>query len=213
MNRIMMTRRSLVAGVATAINAKDFDAFAAVSCGPFNANGIQQCVAGLQIGSFRTAQQRCEDWCWAACIETIFFLHGQERIVETLFGTTECEAGQAAIGREIVDAISRDWEDNRGRQFRAEASPLVDLDYDIWDPDAAQNAANELANNNPLITIALGHATVVTALTYLRDRDGSGKPVQMVVRDPWPGHPNRRTVNFSVDLNGTVFLAAVHVTG
>ena len=207
----MMTRRSLVAGVATAIVAKNVDAFAAVSCGPFNADDEQRCIAGLQIGSLRTAQQRCQSWCWAACIETIFLLHGfrvrQERIVEKLFGSAVCEP---AVGREIVETITGDWQDDRGREFNADAFPLLDLDYDIQSPTAAEDAAHELANNNPLIAVALGHATVLTALTYLRHRDGSGRPLQVVVRDPYPGSPNPRTLNLR-EANSTVFLAAVHV--
>jgi hypothetical protein len=213
MSRMMMTRRSLVAGITTAIVARDFDALAAVSCTPFNADDVQRCVAGLQIASLRTARQRCESWCWAACIETIFFLHGfrvdQKRIAEKLFGTAECEP---AVGRQIVETITGDWVDDRGREFSAQAFPLVDLDYGIWEPTAVEDAAHELANNNPLINIALGHATVLTALTYLRHRDGSGMPLQMVVRDPYPGNPNRRTLDFQ-EINGSVFLAAVHVAG
>ncbi len=174
--------------------------------------GVQQCTAGLEIGQTTTARQRCPEWCWAACIETIFALHGksvpQEAIVDKIFGGPACSA---AVGPQIIGAIDGIWTETNGRQFSARAVPLLDMQFGIWTPNAAAAVAIELANNNPLINGALGHATVLTAMTYLRDIYGRGMPMQIVVRDPWPESPNRRMLTVQ-EVAGTNFLAAIRVS-
>jgi len=77
--------------------------------------------------------------------------------------------------------------------------------------NAAPIVATELANGYPLINGALGHATVLTEMTYLRDRFGRGMPVEFTVRDPWPENPNRRSLN-AQEVAGTNFLALVRVS-
>jgi hypothetical protein len=68
---------------------------------------------------------------------------------------------------------------------------LWDAQFGFGRPDAIAIAAQELARNNPLILGAMGHATVMTAMTY----SGNGQFIQInevIIRDPWPGNPNRR---------------------
>jgi hypothetical protein len=47
-------------------------------------------------------------------------------------------------------------------------------------------AAQDLAADMPLIVGTMGHAMVLTALTYNRDGYGSGVVTGAIVRDPWP---------------------------
>jgi hypothetical protein len=76
-------------------------------------------------------------------------------------------------------------------------------------PDAVIQVARELESNNPLILGAMGHATVLTAITY----SGNAFGVQInevVIRDPWPFRPNRRALS-PQEAFLTQFLAKVDV--
>jgi hypothetical protein len=61
---------------------------------------------------------------------------------------------------------------------------------DVFSANAI-TAAQDLSANMPLIVGAMGHAMVLTALTYWRDVYGRGQVVDAVVRDPWPGRGRR----------------------
>lgn len=186
-------------------------ALAALRCGPFDGRGVQLCEVGIPNLTMPTVRQRCPQWCWAACIEAIFALHGhpvpQEAIVHRLFGGLVC---RPVPGPGIVRAVDGAWRDASGTRFGAEAEVLWDAQYGFGRPDAAAEAARELAEGNPLINGALGHATVLTAMTYARDAAGRGQPLQIVVRDPWPLNPNRRVLG-PQEAMGTMFLAKVRV--
>ncbi|MGE0626783.1 MAG: hypothetical protein AB7O43_03090 [Hyphomicrobiaceae bacterium] len=171
---------------------------------------MQTCTAGLQLGPIVTASQQCQNWCWAACIEAVFAMRGyrvsQRAIVRKIYGGTEpCSR---AIGPQIIQAVNGPWIDANNRRFMAYAAPLIDLQFGVLHPQAAALAAQELARNNPLINGAAGHATVMTAMTYVRNNLGQGMPVQIIVRDPWPGNPNRRVLT-PREVAGTFFLARV----
>jgi hypothetical protein len=157
-----------------------------------------------------TAAQQCLEWCWAACIEAVFAFHGhhvrQERIARKIFGVPICAR---AIGPQVISAIDGDWVDESHNSFLASAQVLWDTQFEFGRPDAVAVAARELEAGNPLILGALGHATVMTAMTY----SGNGLGVQInevVVRDPWPGSPNRRTLSLQ-EAMWTQFLAKVEV--
>jgi len=205
-------RRMVLAGLGASLCLAGTKAFANVSCTPFDGFGRQICTAGLQLGAITTAQQQCQSWCWAACIETVFALHGhtvhQDAIVKKLFGQLVCTT---ANGPQIIQAINGSWVDAQGNAFNATAWPLIDLQFGMMAPNAAAAAAVELANNNPLINGAAGHATVMTAMTYVRDGFGNGMPTQIIVRDPWPGNSNLRTLG-PQEVAGTFFLARVAVS-
>lgn len=205
----MMSRRKLVGvGAAAAAFTLQRPSLARLACQDFP--GFRTCTVGVTIG-LPIARQRCPEWCWAACIEAIFTFHGhptkQERIVEKVFGNAA--TCHAAIGPQIVAAIDGDWKDDRDDSFEASAEVLWDAQFAFGRPDAVLQAARELEADNPLILGALGHATVLTAMTY----SGNGVAVQLnqlVVRDPFPGNPNRR--NFTPqEAFATQFLAKVTV--
>lgn len=209
-----LSRRNLLlfSGAATISAATAKSAQAAVQCTQFNRQGVQQCQAGVRIGNVITAQQGCPNWCWAACVQTIFGVNGydvyQEEIVARLYPNLACST---ATGIEIANATAGRWIDRRGYRFRARVTPLLDLSMGLANSNAAAQVASELASDRPVINGAMGHATVLTAMTYLRDQFGRGMPQQITVRDPWPGNRNRRTLS-PQEARGTFFIAAVRVS-
>jgi hypothetical protein len=130
----------------------------------------------------------------------------QERIVQRVFGAPFCAP---AIGPQIIAAIDGSWLDDSENAFDARSQVLWDTQFGFGRPDAVVIAAQELEAGNPLILGAAGHATVMTAMTY----SGNAFGVQIneiIVRDPWPGSPNRRSLSPQEAL-ATQFLAKVQV--
>jgi hypothetical protein len=70
-------------------------------------------------------------------------------------------------------------------------------------------ATQDLSNDMPLIIGTMGHAMVLTSLTYVRDQFGRGDVTAAVVRDPWPG--NGRRVLSAQEWYNTSFLARIRV--
>jgi hypothetical protein len=186
-------------------------AHAALRCTPFDGRGIQMCEVGLDqnLGAV-TAQQEHSQWCWAACISAIFNYHGhpvdQGRIVASTYGQV---VNLPAHGRQIAIATSRPWQDDRGQPFESHCEVLWDSGEFVARPDAAGQAARELAQGDPLIIGAAGHAMVLTAMSYARNQMGNGQPTQAIVRDPWPGRGRRPLL--PQEWAQVVFLAKVHV--
>ena len=205
----MISRRKLVSAGAATLCIPHV-AQSAVQCTPYDASGIQYCEAGVYIGSV-TAQQECQNWCWAACIEAVFHQHGyvvpQEAIVERIYSDLSC---RPATGKMIIEALSGNWIDEYGCQFQAWGEPIIDLHHGIWSYDAAARVASELAANNPLINGAVGHATMISAISYNRNYYGQGQVVSITVRDPWPGKPNKRLLT-PQEAQGTFFVGRVVV--
>ncbi|MDA0784757.1 MAG: hypothetical protein O3B37_00565 [Proteobacteria bacterium] len=132
----------------------------------------------------------------------------QEAIVEKLYGNQFiCEP---AAGPGIVSAIEGQWQDRNGNEFYASAQVLADLQFGIVNPAALEQASWFLANDTPLINGALGHATLMTAMEWVEDNFGNYQLQNIIVRDPWPGRPNRRRLT-DQEFAGSTFLAAVTV--
>jgi hypothetical protein len=169
----------MIAGLTAATALAPMPAFAAGRCANLN-DTIRQCTVGLEL-SVPIAQQRCNSWCWAACIEAVFATNNlivpQEAVVATLFGTDPDTNCQGADEQMIVAAISGTWTDARGQEFRASAEILplgwmgvrtpdqTTIGADMTDPEAMALAMaqdlfsaqdqrtmlSELENGNPLI--------------------------------------------------------------
>jgi hypothetical protein len=186
---------------------------AAMRCAPFDGRGIQLCEVGLDqnLGAV-VAQQEHSQWCWAACISAIFNYYGypveQGRIVAATYGRL---VNLPAHGREIATATNRPWQDRSGRPFTSRCEVLWDSGAYVARPDAAGQAAQELAQGEPLIIGAAGHAMVLTAMSFARNAMGAGQPTQAIVRDPWPGH-GRRALQ-PQEWMQVQFLAKVHIAG
>lgn len=220
--RSTLSRRRILAGLAGAAAFGPMHAFAAGSCNPIDASN-QRCTVGLQIPlDVQTVRQRCENWCWAACIEAIFSLHNhavaQESIVEKIYGGSDpianCKGGNL---EQVLQAIDGTWIDQYGLQFQAAAEVLFDaasnirssqvdpnnpdaiastMAYSMFTSDDVKPVINELANGSPLllgrIGAPIGHAMVLTAMTFTVNKSGIIKIEELIVRDPWPESDNRR---------------------
>ncbi|MEM6475549.1 MAG: papain-like cysteine protease family protein [Pseudomonadota bacterium] len=207
-----MKRREFIVGAGAAALMVPGSASAALRCTNADWRGIQQCEAGIPSLRIIPALQRCPQWCWAACIQMIFAKHrhrvSQEDIVAGLFGDLRCSP---ANGPQIARAVnSRRWRDSRGRRFYPKAFPLADFDFGVNNFSAAAQAARYLADGYPLINGAVGHATVMTSMTYLRAPNGQGEVQSIIVRDPWPGAGGRRMLT-AREAYGTRLLLAIEV--
>ncbi len=201
----MLSRRAAILGLgSTAISEA---AFAGLACQDYP--GFRTCTVGVDV-LVDTARQQLPHWCWAVCIQAVFEIGGhivnQQRIVQKVFGI---DVDRSAYGPEIVAAVAGRWIDDDDRSFEANATVLWDSQYSFGRPDAVVQAARALEIGRPLIVGALGNATLLTAMTYA----GNGFNLQLeqlVVRDPWPGNPNRRVLSLQEAL-GTQFLAQVDI--
>lgn len=188
---IGMNRRRFLTGLASASLAGWFipnDARALLTCLPAEPTGAQQCQAGINsaVAEFTAAQvggQHLNEWCWAACIAMVFNYYGfplpQEEIVRQTWGSI---VNLPAYLGQIVADLNRPWIDIRGRPFGVAG--------DSYSANPA-TAAQDLAQDMPLIITTMGHAMVLTGLTYIRDASGGGQVTSAIVRDPWPGRGRR----------------------
>jgi hypothetical protein len=181
--------------------------------------GLQGCIVGIptdrinRIAAIAGTSQEQSEWCWAASISMLFGYYGhpvsQEQIVRQAFGQLVNMPGSPAL---ISQALNREWVDTRGKHFRSSA---------IYSDAAAGGGAvnndviaNELHDNHPLIVGAVGHAMLLTAMTYqpIATPDGMlhvGRVFSAAVRDPWPYNTPRRELSAS-EMRPT-FLAAVSI--
>lgn len=220
----MLSRRQVMVGLP-AIAAMQAPAAQAVTrCTAVDAQGSQRCVSGLEIGSVKTVRQRCVEWCWAACIQTIFSLNGreveQEQAVDKLFGTRVCRPATAS---QIMSVVNGEWIDQYGVRFRARGQMMrdvgllsatgnspSDITTGLFFNDGAKQLVAELDRGSPLIVGAVGHATVLTAASYTKLSNGVIWLNELVVRDPWPESPNRRVLTVA-EVRGAFFVARIGV--
>jgi hypothetical protein len=202
------SRRVFFMGAAALLTLPSRSARAELQCSDFP--GYRTCTSGVRVGGV-TAQQKCSEWCWAACVEAIFAFHGrqvsQDRIVAKVFGAPACTP---AAGPQIVSAINGTWSTDDDDSFDAQADVLWDTQYGFGRQDAIVQAAQALAAGNPLILGAMGHATMMTAITYSMDAYRV-QINQVLLRDPWPGNPNLRALS-TQEAMFTQFLAKVEVS-
>lgn len=185
-----MNRRNFVA-ISTTVGSSFLLprlAFAGQSCGPVVPPGVQQCDVGIDskiayIMAASVGGQHASEWCWAACIETVFRYYGhrvpQERIVSETWGSIVNMPGQP---QQILSDLNRDWTDVDGNIFQVEG--------DIYSANPI-TASQDLAQDMPLIIGTMGHAMVLTALRFVRDSSGNGQVTAAYVRDPFPGRGGR----------------------
>ncbi|MDH5824964.1 papain-like cysteine protease family protein [Luteimonas sp. RD2P54] len=178
-------------------------AYAELQCGPWVHPGVQRCHAGLnsQLAFISAKQQRNSQWCWAACIEMVFRYYGyvvpQERIVSETWGSLVNMPGYPG---QILANLNRPWQDDFGRRFGVSgdsftANPIT--------------ASQDLAGGRPLIIGSMGHAMVLTAVTFDRDSHGNGQVVSAIVRDPWEDRGRR--ILTAQEWFATTFLARISV--
>ena len=126
------------------------------------------------------------------------FYVSQERIVQETWGSI---INMPAHNDVILSNLNRKWTDDYGNRFK------VTSDSYTANPITA---AQDLANDMPLIIGTLGHAMVLTSLVYWQDTYGNGDVTSAIVRDPWPGN-GKRTLS-AQEWYSTSFLARIRVT-
>jgi hypothetical protein len=175
-------------------------------CGPAVPPAVRQCHVGIDsavahVAAAAVGGQHLSQWCWAACIEMVFRHYGlhvpQEQIVTETWGGI---VNLPAYPNTILANLNRPWIDRAGRRFRVSADSLSANPI---------TAAQDLAQDMPLIVGTMGHAMVLTALSYVLDRAGNGSVTAAIVRDPWPGK-GRRTLS-PQEWYGMSFLARIRV--
>ncbi|HCT60286.1 MAG TPA: hypothetical protein DGA22_05320 [Acidobacterium sp.] len=185
---------SLASGMAAAPFLR-----AAQTCGPitmtpvatpfgWQMHQVRQCVAGIPSFAFRQAYQQMDEWCWAASISMVFAYYGhpieQTRIVSETWGSIQ---NMPAQNDDILRDLNKGWTDDAGTRFHS-SGDMVTVNV--------ATAVQDLQQNHPLIVGALGHATVLTALTSNIDlATGQWQVVAATVRDPWPANGGRRVLS------------------
>ncbi|MES3020678.1 MAG: papain-like cysteine protease family protein [Pseudomonadota bacterium] len=196
-----MKRRQLLLSSAALAASWSAPALARTACSPYYPNGMQQCESGIDSAMAYISPQGNSQWCWAACIQMIFRYYGynvpQHRIVAETWGGI---VNMPAQPRQILANLNREWRDDNGRRFGASA------DMSTANPITA---AQDLAQNQPLVIGTMGHAMVLTSLVYARAPNGGGEVVSATVRDPWQDR-GRRTLS-AQEWYQTSFLARVRV--
>lgn len=133
------------------------------------------------------AYQQASEWCWAACIQMVFEYWGhaitQQEIVRQTWGVI---ANMPAQPLDIVRDLNRSWKDRNGNAFAVQG--------DVFSANGA-TAAQDLAAEMPLIIGSMGHAMVLTAVSYNRAANGQGQVTGAIVRDPWPGNGGKRQLS------------------
>nr|WP_314528323.1 papain-like cysteine protease family protein [uncultured Pseudomonas sp.] len=202
----MRRRTFLLSSCWAALTTLPVISDAKLACGPYVPPGIQKCNAGIDssladIAAAAVGGQHLSQWCWAACIEMVFTYYGhpvpQERIVYETWGSIVNLPGQPP---QIVKSLNRYWTDNDGASFLAIADTTSVNEI---------TAAHDLASDMPLIIGTMGHAVVLTALTYVHDTFGGGQVQIATVRDPWPGRGRRTLTN--QEWNNISFAARIRV--
>jgi hypothetical protein len=198
-----MERRDFLGGLGALSCVLPTSAFGRLACTPFNPLGIAECEAGIDSSLVHVAAQEQDfsNWCWAACIEMVFRYYGcrvpQERIVRDAWGSPDNYPGGP---QEILESLNRRWIDEEGKGFVVAG--------DVLSANVV-TAAQDLAQDMPLIIGTMGHAMVLTSLRYQRDQFGNGMVTWAIVRDPYPGQ-GRRLLS-PQEWFGTSFLARIRV--
>ena len=172
-------------------------------------------VAGIRSEQFeyfaspqKYGRQRQENWCWAASIQMVLNYHGlhvrQEQIVQKIYGQ---QIDEPANPEQILYALSGWLPDTRGRYSEIHASSFI--------PSGTQ-VVEDLKNRWPLIVglsnpDAIGHAVVLTAITYSVDQFNNPKFHSVLIRDPWPENDSRQELSWNDFQSRYMFAARIYV--
>jgi hypothetical protein len=155
-------------------------------------------VAGPISDEFKNiiSTQRCQNWCWATCVQMVLNYHGlyvqQEQIVRKVYGLPlPCKTGNA---RHIMQSLSGWAPDARGRFSQIKSKYGVYNSADIVD---------QLSRRWSIITGLRqeGHCYVLTAVYFSLDRFKNPIIDKVVLRDPWPLNPSRKVMDWNVFLS------------
>ena len=161
--------------------------------------GIDPLIASITASA--VGGQHLNQWCWAACIETIFRYYGyivpQAFIVKQTWGAI---VNLPAYPSQILSNLNGLWVDDNGRRFLVSGDVLS---------ASLVTAAQDLSQDMPLIIGTMGHAMVLTSLRWLTDVYGESLVTDAVVRNPCP-NVGRRGLSIE-EWYSTSFLARIRV--
>jgi hypothetical protein len=195
-----MRRRDFVLGMAGGVGTLGVAGAAAAGggCDQPVCDVFGYCQQTCEVGypsiamQWVAAQQRTNQWCWAASIEMAFgafgFLVPQELFVSQTYGGL---VNMPASNESILSSLNRTYIDLRGKRFQAIGEVIAP------GPMALAQMMQDLAFNCPMILCyktgqMTGHATVLTAINYTQDSYNQMRLNHVIVRDPWPLSPSKR---------------------
>ena len=171
-------------------------------------------MAGIPTDQFQffaapegAGRQRSANWCWAACIQMVLNYKGlyitQEEIVTKVYGQL---IDQPAGPQQIMQALNGWAPDRNGGYAAVVADP-----YNLGGPALV----TDLANRYPLIVglkgNPVGHAYVLTGVTYRVDPYNNPIFNSVVLRNPWPGSPSREELSWQEFMSRVMFTTRVHI--
>jgi hypothetical protein len=187
---ILSRRRFLLGSLVSA--AFGSSANAEIRCAPHRTLG-QICRAEVRYSAIAAVHdpQYQSQWCWAACLSTIFEFHGhpvsQQRIVREVYGAP---INMPAFSGTVISAqLNRRWVDDNGNRFWSRLKAVFDADAGF----AAINNAGivgALRRDMPMIIGARSHAVVLTAIDFTPTPNGPRIHAGGCF-DPWPGRGAR----------------------
>lgn len=154
-------------------------------------------------------RQRQTNWCWAASAQMVLNYHGlyvsQEHIVQRIYGA---QIDRPANLNQILGALTGWAPDTRGRHSSIHANPYT---------QSGSQIVEALANRWPLIVGlknpngGIGHAVVLTGVTYSVDRFNNPNFRTVIIRDPWPGNRSRQEMSWRDFQARLMFMTRVYV--
>lgn len=116
--------------------------------------------------------QEKDNWCWAACVQTIFCYYGimesHANIVRRVYGSS-CD--WTASGNEMSETLDG-WHGLTVKSFRAKS---------------AQSFIDEIAAGHPLIIGYGEHAYLLTHIYYNKTSNGALTPFKVIMINPKSG--------------------------
>jgi hypothetical protein len=156
-----------------------------------------------------SAEKECQNWTWAACIQTVLNFYGlkikQEQIIQKVYKGLPCIAPNAI---QIINAISG-WNADPTGKFSTIFSQRLS-----WNPPVL---VDNLSNKNPLIVSLRnpdGKITAYVMSAIYFTKDSSGKPIvdKVVLQDVWPDKTPQTVLLQSVFLSRNPEFYKVWVT-
>lgn len=138
------------------------------------------------------ARQEEDCWCWAACVQMVLNYQGvsvsQEELVRRAKGIRVNAGGNAYD----IQRAANGWKTG---------NHVIVARIDMANTANAQTIINDLIDKYPLIIglnmpgQTVGHAYVLTGISF-RKVGGSYRPLEVILRNPWPSSPSREKLSW-----------------
>lgn len=139
------------------------------------------------------ARQEEDCWCWAACVQMVLNYQGvnidQEDIVKRAKGRRINEGGTAYDIQKAANGLKT-------------GSHTILARIDNPAMVTPKTFINDLIEKYPVIIgldmpgQTIGHAFVLTGISFIKE-GGNYKPVEVILRNPWPSSPSREKLSWN----------------